>query len=150
MVRTPLSTDTSMSRSGSTPGSSALITRWSPSMNSSTLMSRKGHPIAPKGAKPAHRSVRSRGHRVREAEVLLSFDSLGSACSVIRTPSRCECFSPLARRLRGNWPYRPSFRLGLGLGWLGFLGAQPTLKVAGVARKVRLQHQGHIGLDLGP
>jgi hypothetical protein len=66
------------------PWQLALITRWSPSMNSSTLMSRKGHPSAPKGAQPGHRSVRSRGHRVIAPGVCLSFDSLGSACSVIR------------------------------------------------------------------
>ena len=52
IVRTPLSIDTSMSRSGSTPGTSALTTSSSPSTNSSTLMSPNGQFTAPKGCQP--------------------------------------------------------------------------------------------------
>src|SRR5215211_375952 len=84
IVRTSFSTETSMSRSGSTPGTSARTTSWSPSTNSSTLMSRNGQFIPPKG--PAvHRSDRSLGQDQRVLRLdddLPSFDSPYEDCVI--------------------------------------------------------------------
>ena len=47
--------------------------------------------------------ARATGQTLRAVQVINA--SLGSACSVIRTPSRCECLSPLAHHgVRINAP----------------------------------------------